>query len=170
MINIQFKLKDQKAEYKTSIQCVFYYNSKRFVYSLGDDKTIIPELWDERTMRALNTKNMASKALKELLKQYSSDNYNVENELNNINQRIDNVINEITKFISNKEIQNQPLILNELKNHLHTTFNNDKNLPKQIIVKAIALNEYIEKFITDISKGQRTYTTRNGERNQYAAS
>ncbi|MBK6783780.1 MAG: phage integrase SAM-like domain-containing protein [Saprospiraceae bacterium] len=170
MVNIQSKLKDPNAEFKTSIQCVFYYNSKRFVYSLGDDKTIIPELWDDSNMRALNAKSMSSKDLKELLKQYSSDNYNVENELININQRIDNVLAEITKFISNKEIQNQPLILGELKSHLHSTFNCNINLPKQIEVKPITLNEYIENFIKGLYIGDITFTTSGGERKQYRKS
>ena len=51
MVTIQFDLKNKKAGIKTSIRCFFYYRSKRFMYSLGDDKTIIPELWDKSTIK-----------------------------------------------------------------------------------------------------------------------
>lgn len=170
MVNIQFKLKDKQQGVKTSIRCIFYYNSQRFMYSLGDDKTIYPELWDQTTMRPISAKNRSTKDIKDIIKEYCGNNYNIDNELNNIHQRIENIILEIQKYISNKEIQNKPISFDELRDHLNSVFNSEKKSNVEPVVKSISLNEYIEEFIVDISSGKRTYTSRGGERTEYAKS
>lgn len=164
MINIQFKLKDSKAEGKTSIQCFFYHNNVRFVYSLGNDKTIFPELWDKKIQRPVDTRN---KTFKDLLKSYAESNFNIELELKNIHQRIENVITEINKFILSTELQNKTLSFDDLKKHLHLQFNGKDHTDKKAATKKISLNEYIEKFIQDIDSGVRTHTESSGERKLY---
>lgn len=167
MINIQFKLKDPKSDGKTSIRCIFYHKNERFLYSLGEDKTIFPELWDSKAMRPIDTR---SKEAKTLFKQYIDHNYNIEYELKNVQQRIENVVSEIEKFISNTELQNRILSLEELKNHLNLQFDGGDKLHMAPEKKALTLNDYISKFIEEIRDGHRTYTSRQGERIQYAKS
>ncbi len=170
MVNIQFQLKDPKADFKTSIRCLFYYQGKRFLYSLGDDKTIFPKLWDERTMRPITAKTKGTKDIKDIIKQISINNYNLEHELSNINQRIENVNSEIQSFINNKEFQKQAFTFDELRDHLKSIFSSKQKSIEDAVGKSISLNEFIEQFVLDIASGKRTYTSRGGERNEYAPS
>jgi len=168
MINIQFKLKDPETIGSTSIRCLFYHQGKRFMYSLGDDKTILPQLWDPNTMSPIIGK---SKDEKDLIKMMKENNPNIETELNNVRVRMDNVKREITAFISSKELHNQPMLFDELKNHLNSIFDKKEVLEVQPVVAIpLNLNEYIEMFIAGLYSGQITYTTGSGEMKVYAAS
>ena len=168
MINIQFKLKDPETIGSTSIRCLFYHQGKRFMYSLGDDKTILPQLWDPNTMSPIIGK---SKDEKDLIKMMKENNPNIETELNNVRVRMDNVKREITAFISSKELHNQPLLFDELKNHLNSIFDKKEVLEVQpVAALPITLNEYIELFIDGLYNGQNTYTTGGGQRTIYASS
>lgn len=163
MINIKFKLKDPNGLKPTSIQCFFYYQSKRFTFSLGNDKKILPALWDNKTQRPSILKSLERKDVK------FSDKYdlnNLKHELENINFRIKNVINEISRFINIKELNNQKLILDELKKHLNCHFRDCH----QNSIDKVNLNNYIKTFIDDLESGVRTYTTSNGERKIYTKS
>ena len=164
MINIQFKLKNPKSDQKTSIRCTFYHNKERFIYSLGEDKTIYPILWDDENMRPINSKK---KEYKSIIHEFKGENFNIENELININQRIENVANEVQKFISHMEFQNKPLLFTELKNHLNGIFYAQKSQIAQKHDKRISLNDYITKFIQEIGSGERTYTSAQGEKRHY---
>ncbi|MBK9043075.1 MAG: phage integrase SAM-like domain-containing protein [Saprospiraceae bacterium] len=80
------------------------------------------------------------------------------------------MVSEIEKFISNTELQNRILSLEELKNHLNLQFDGGDKLHMAPEKKALTLNDYISIFIEDIRDGHRTYTSRQGERIQYAKS
>ncbi len=149
---------------------MFYYQGKRFMYSLGDDKTIIPELWDADTMRPINSKSKVAIPFKEIIKKYSIENYNVENELANINQRIKNVEDEIQSYIHNKEFLKQAISFDELKVHLNSIFNSVQKTPSEPLEKSVTLNEYIENFIKGLYSGDITFTTSGGVRKQYRKS
>lgn len=164
MINIQFKLKNPSSDQKTSIRCTFYHNKERFIYSLGEDKTIYPLLWDDMTMRPISPKK---KDFKAMINEYKAEHFNIENELVNIHQRIENVTNEVQRFISNTEIQKKPLSFAELKDYLNSVFYEQKSPVAQKFDKKISLNDYITKFILEISSGNRTYTSSQGEKRQY---
>ncbi len=167
MVNIQFQLKDSKATVPTSIRCIFYYQGKRFMYSLGDDKSILPKLWDFKNKAPVAVR---SKEERDYLRSLMAYNPNIETEIYNIGIRMDNIKRGIIAFISNKDLSNQPLVFDELKNHLDILF--DKNVKKAEVQLPItvSLNDYIENFIEGVTSGKITYTTGSGERKVYAGS
>jgi len=167
MVNIQFQLKDTQAIVPTSVRCVFYYHGKRFMYSLGDDKSILPKLWDFKNNVPVAGK---SKEEKDHLKTMMASNPNIETEIYNIGIRIDNIKRGIFAFISNKELSNQPLVFDELKNHLDLLFDKKVKKTDVRVPISVSLNEYIENFIEGVISGKITYTTGNGERKVYAGS
>ncbi len=166
-MKIQFKLKDQQSTTQTSIRCYLYYQTKRFVYSLGDDRKIIPELWDDKLQRPIKGKTKEDKAKIKAI-QDINPNSDIWTELSNIETRIDNLILEINTFSTNKEFNKQPLVLDELKDYLNGVFK--KKQEDIIIQRKLNFNEFVEKFVKDISSGEKTFTTGNGERKQYAPS
>ncbi len=164
-MKIQFKLKDPNSSNPTSVQCFFYLNTKRFVFSLGDDRKIFPVLWDDKLQRPLKGKTKEDKAKIKAIQDLDPKS-DITTELINVETRIDNLISEINKFATFKEFNNQPLILDELKEYLNDTF---KSKPEEkIIQRQMNLNEYIEAFVVGLISGERTYTTGSGDRKQYA--
>lgn len=164
-MKIQFKLKDPKSPNPTSIQCFFYHQNKRFVYSLGDDRKIFSELWDDELQRPIKGKTKEDKAkIQAVQNRYPKSD--ITTEISNIESRIDNLIQEINTFSKNKEFNKQPLILDELKDYLNGVF---RIRPEEkIIQKQLDLNEYIEAFVEGLISGERTYLTSSGDRKQYA--
>lgn len=170
-INPQFKLKDKSATTLTSIRLQFYLDNKRFLYSLGSDKRIHPELWNVRTMRPISKRSQDCQDESErnrhkyLIDKYKKKYPFIDTELVNIDTRISNVITETRKFFSLKEEQNKTIDLNELKNHLDGCFNAVKHEEQKTEMKF--LNSYADSFIKDITNGSRTYTTAKGENRRY---
>ena len=167
MVNIQFQLKDSKASVPTSVRCIFYYQGKRFMYSLGVDKSILPKFWDFKNKVPISGK---SKAEKDLLKSTLATHPNIETELHHIFTRMDNIRRGISAFISNKELSNQSLEFDELKSHLDSLFDIKNKKADVKLTIPVSLKKYIENFIEGVSDGSITYTTESGERNVYAKS
>ncbi len=166
-MKVQFKLKNTKSNSTTSIQCFFYHQNTRFVYSLGEDRKIIPELWDDKLQRPIKGKTKENKAKIRAIQDLNPKS-DITTELSNIETRIDNLIQEINTFSTNKEFNKQPLVLDELKDYLNGVFK--KKQEEIIIQKKLDLNEYIEKFVHELNSGVRTFTTGSGERKKYAPS
>jgi len=158
-INPKFILKDANSEKETSIKFYFYLDKQRFTYSLGPDKMIYPALWDKIAMRP------KSKPSKTLLSRYGKINPTLKIDLTNLNTRIENVVSETMRYLSNAEIQGSQVDFNELREHLNTSF----DLKPKIVSRADSdnLELFLADFIKGMESGARLITSRTGEGRRY---
>jgi len=144
-ITPNFKLKNPESKTTTSIYLKLYYNKERFVYSTG--LSIHPDLWDKENDRTYQ-KNTAPEGVtltREDIKQAAI----IDNELN----RYRTETARIFSYFTYQGIQPT----NELiKAEFDKVFNPDKPEKKPKEPEKINLNQYIEKFISDIETGKRT--------------
>lgn len=167
-----FKLKEPSKDGPTSIRFYFYLNKRRFVYSLGSEQRIHPELWDTVRMRPISksakvcTDESERNHNKYLLKKWKDENAHIESDLRNIDTRISNIITVSRKYISNKEDQSENIDFDELKNRLDQTFDIVRKSPEKVI--KTTLNEYIVQLVTDIQNGKETFTNNKNEIRRYS--
>ena len=95
-INYKFDLKDPNSE-KSSIKFRFDYKGKRFVYGTG--QSIITKLWDHTTQRPTGTSD------KKTLIPFLKDHPQIKTELENLSQRLENIISATKTFFGLKEQQ-----------------------------------------------------------------
>jgi integrase len=140
--NYKFILTDPSNN-KTAIKCIFYHSNKRFVYGTG--KIIEPRFWDTKTQRP--TKN--------ILPEHKRENPGLINELSNINQRLENIIIEIERYFSHKEIVGQKIDFEELKQYLNERF---KKVEVEDVskMKVPLIRDIISNFLDDITTGKKT--------------
>jgi len=146
-----FKLKDQQTENQTLIYLILYYNKERFKYSTG--YFIRPELWNKEENRPY-MKNTAPEGMtmtKEEIKQAAI----IDNELNRYKTETARIFN----YFSYQVIQPTNELL---KIEYDKVFRPDTPEKKPKEPEKINLNQYIQKFISDIQNGKRT--TENGTR------
>lgn len=140
-----FKLKNLESETPTLIYLKLYYNKERFVYSTG--LSIRPELWDKEENRTYQ-KNTAPEGLtmtKEEIKQAAI----IDNELNRFKTETARILN----YFSYQVIQPTNELL---KAEFDKVFRPNAPEKKPQEPEKINLNQYIEKFISDIKTGKRT--------------
>ena len=146
-----FKLKDQKSINETIIYIVIYYNKERFKYSTG--LFIRPDLWDNTANRPY-LKNTAPEGVmmtKEEIKQAAI----IDNELNRFKTETARIFNYFS-------YQGTQLTNELLKIEYDKVFRPNAPEKKKKEPEKINLNQYIQKFISDIQNGKRT--TENGTR------
>lgn len=146
-----FKLKDQKADNQTLIYLILYYNKERFKYSTGF--SIRPLLWNNEENRPY-LKNNAPDGVtmtKEEIKQSAI----IDNELNRFKT-------ETSRILSYFSYQGTQLTNELLKIEYDKVFRPNAPEKKPTEPEKINLNQYIQKFISDIQNGKRT--TENGTR------
>jgi hypothetical protein len=149
-ITPNFKLKNPESTAPTLIYCKIYYNKERFVYSTG--LTIRPELWDKEGNRTYQKNTLSGAVLtKEEIKQAEI----IDNELNRYKTETARIFN----YFSYQVIQPTNELL---KAEFDKVFNPDKPEKKPKEPEKITLNQYTQKFISDIQTGKRT--TENGTR------
>ena len=158
-INPKFILKNPETHNETSIKFYFYLNKRRFMYSLGSDQRIFPELWDKVTMRPITKPN------KTMLSKYKKLNPSIEVDLKNLDTRINNVIGQTTKFISNAEIQGHMIDLKALREHLDNSFGVIKKGTK---ASYDSVEAYLDEFISDIESGKRIIKSNQREGKRYS--
>lgn len=144
-ITPKFKLKNPKSETPTLIYLKLYYNTERIVYSTG--LFVRPELWDIENDRTYQ-KDTAPEGVtlsKEDIKQVAI----IDNELNRYKIETARIFN----YFTYQGIQPT----NELiKAEFDKVFNPDKPEKKPKEPEKLNLNQYIQKFISDIETGKRT--------------
>ena len=150
-ITPKFNLKNPKSEKPTLIYLKLYYNKERFVYSTG--LSIRPDLWDIENDRTYQKKTAPEGVT--LTKEDIKHAAVIENELN----RYRTETARIFTYFTYQGIQPT----NELiKVEFDKVFNPDKPEKKPKEPEKVTLNQYIQKFISDIQTGKRT--TENGTR------
>lgn len=157
MITPKFILRNPNAVEVTSIKYYFYYQSKRFTYSLGSSRTIHPDLWDSDEMRPTKDKSIISR--------YKRNNPNIESELLNIDSRISNIITKTAQYFSNTEIQGDTVDFRELRSLLDETFNTVVKTTEKAVNDSLEL--YLNDFIKGISNGDILIDSKTGAR-QYS--
>ena len=154
-INPKFILKDSSSLKETSIKFYFYLDKQRFTYSLGPDKMIYPELWDKETMRP------NSKPSKSLLSKYKKIKPSLQVDLTNLKTRIDNVVSETMRYLSNIEIQGSQVDFRELRTHLEQSFDlKPKSASKED-------SEDLEAYLDGMKDGTRLIKSGTGEGRKY---
>lgn len=144
-ITPNFKLKNPVSESPTLIYLKLYYNKERFVYSTG--LTIRPELWDQ-TNDCAYQKNTAPDGVV-MTKVEISQAAIIDNELNRYRTETARIFNYFTYQAI------QPT--NELiKAEFDKVFKPDAPPKKAKEPEKINLNQYINRFISDIEQGKRT--------------
>jgi site-specific recombinase XerD len=144
-----FNLKEPKAKTPTLIYLIVRYNKIRFKYSTG--LFIRPELWDKEG-NSPYLKNSATEGVtmtKEEIKQAAI----IDNELNRIKTETARILNYFS-------YQGTQLTNELLKIEYDKVFRPNAPEKKPNAPEKITLNQYIEKFISDIKTGKRT--TENG--------
>ncbi|MHB9143533.1 MAG: phage integrase SAM-like domain-containing protein, partial [Paludibacter sp.] len=146
-----FKLKDQKSINETLIYLIVYHNKERFKYSTG--LLIRPNLWESAENRPYIQKTAPEGLImtKEEIKQAAI----IDNELDRFKTE--------TARIFNYFIYQGTQPTNELlKIEYDKVFRPNAPEKKTKEPEKITLNQYIQKFISDIQTGKRT--TENGTR------
>lgn len=143
----------------TSVIAKVFISGKVFKYGIG--KTIYPKLWDETKQRPIRTRSK--------IKPYQKKNPHIDIDLENVKTRIENIERDIKKEIESFEKRNEIVDLVKLRKFLDSNYrivvNVSKNANKD---QPETLNEYIQRFITEIETGQRTYTNPKGEMRKYS--
>lgn len=141
-----FKLKNQKAETPTLIYLILYYNKIRFVYSTG--KSIRPELWKttENQPYLANTETGLTVTMtKPEIKQVAL----IDNELNRFKT-------ETARIFDHFSYQGIQPTNELLKAEYDKVFRPETQEKKPKEPEKLNLNQYIQKFISDIETGKRT--------------
>jgi len=150
-INYKFDLKEPISG-KSSIKFRFDHKGKRFVYGTG--QTINPELWDKETQRPITNKK--------LIDQFEKIHPQIKTELENVTQRLENIISVTKKFISLKGEQNEPVNFDELKDYLNKQFEvikPKKEKKLQVAEKetgAPFIKDVVYQFAREMSSGKKT--------------
>lgn len=102
-VNPQFFLRDTNPDSPSSIQLRFYIGGNRFVYSLGKDKTIFPELWDANTQRPISSKGISWKntnrvQFQEMLKQLRMGDSVSVYKLDRLGRSLKDLVEIVTNF------------------------------------------------------------------------
>jgi integrase len=151
-IKHQFQIGKPNKENQSSILYLFNLKGKRFKYGAG--KTIIPELWNNETQRPTDDKKVISKFFKV--------DPTIKTDLENTRQRLDNIISLSNKYINSKELQNENVNFDELKEFLNNQFTPEK---KKVEKKAIEtphnddtllLSTIIKDFYNGMVNGSKT--------------
>ncbi len=159
-INFKFDLKEPLSENKTSILFRFDLQGKRFKY--GTSQTILPNLWEKSTQRPTTDKK--------IVETYQKDHPKVKTELTNINQRLENIISETQKYFGLKEMQKEPVNLDELKTYLDTSFKPRKETPSpKQLQTAIPEKKvpYIKDLIHEYIKGMYSGKKKTKQKTNY---
>lgn len=173
MFNAKFVLRSSvDAEKSTSIQFLFYHDKQRFKYSLGPKMVIAPELWNKQTMRPISTKlrdcnddKTIQSRHKRLIQKWKHEDPNIQHSLDNIHNRIENLISQTTKFFGYQEQKQKKVDFDDLKEFLNDSYGNVKKTPKKPTQEN--LNDFINRYIKEIQNGTRTYLTHRDEIKRY---
>ncbi len=145
-VNYQFRLKEPKTDKLTSIRLLFYKDGKTFVYGAG--KSILPGLWDFESQRP--TKNI------KLIKSNLKSNPQLKTELENIENRINKIINLSKEWFAKIELTNDIPDLKNLRKYLNSRLKiQNSQIKKTLNSQVIYLDETIRQFIRDISNGTK---------------
>lgn len=150
-VKIQFRLRDKTSQNLTSIRLQFYIDRKRFTYSLGNDKRIYPELWDDERQRPIKVKRKNSS----LIRRYEKLSPGIKSDLQNIGARIENLIGDIKQYFALTEKEDKKYDLSELKQFLDTRYEVAPKKVQSARKGDFELNEFIDQFISDIESGDR---------------
>ncbi len=173
-ISPKFVLRNAKSDSLTSIKFYFDLKNERFVYSLGKDKRIIPQLWDKDRMRPISAKvkDYPNKKQRDhnkyLISKWSKINSNLSNDLLNLNTRIENIVITTYQYFNELSLNGEKYNKANLKERLYKTFDIDRIQKKE--KDKLNLNQYIEQFIKELKSGVRTYTNSRNESIRYAHS
>jgi len=139
-----FKLKNQKAETPTLIYLILYYNKIRFVYSTG--KSIRPELWKTAENQPYLTNSETGLTMtKPEIKQAAI----IDNQLNRFKI-------ETARIFDHFSYQGIQPTNELLKAEYDKVFRPETPEKKPKEPEKLNLNQYIQKFISDIETGKRT--------------
>lgn len=155
----KFYLKDSTSFSKTAIQLRTYINGKLFRYGIG--YSIYPDLWDKDKQRP-------KKGIKKNISRFLKDEPQIKIDLENIDNRISNLISDLKKEIQNFEINNDIIDFNILKTNLDNHYRETKEVESTIV--AHTLNDFITHYIKGIENGSITFTTSSGIVRKYQRS
>jgi len=132
---------------------------------------IYPELWDDATQRPTTSKP--------LIKNFKLEIPNIEGRITNLKTRLDNICYGVEAFVSNCQLLNTEINLNELKTHLNETVLKSKRTidprkkSKEFQFKTDSgqnlnyIHVYVEKFIWEISNGRKTIRSGSQSKKRY---
>lgn len=150
-INYKFDLKEPVSG-KSSIKFRFDYQGKRFVFGTG--QTIHPAFWNKETQRPTANKEIFSKFEKEYPQ--------IKTELENVTQKLENIISATKKYFSLKGEQNEPVNFAGLKDYLNINvkvikpIKEKKQQAAQKTPQAPFIKDIVKQFIREMSSGKRT--------------
>ena len=157
-VNCRFELRDRQTTGLTSIRLRFYHKGERFLYSLGNDVRVYPDLWDDDLEKPIsnNTKDIEKKkAYKKLITQYEKHDPKIKSSLLKIDKRISNVKSEVEKYFGSIEQQSKRCDFNELKAQLQERFSPISGNQKGAYPRNEFLVDYVDRFIQEITSGKR---------------
>lgn len=145
--NYHFILKTPLSEI-SSIRMMFHHNGQPFVYGTG--LSIFTELWDNEQKRPIKD----TKRIKEFQIAYKGNKHNnIKLELENINNRIHNLIVYSNEYISQCEKGNTALNVNEWRNYLNSKIGaKQKTLKKDHVP---FLHDIINDFVTEVEANKK---------------
>ena len=138
--NYKFELKDPHRD-KTSIVFIFYIQGQKFKY--GTSQIIYPELWDNERQRPTKKRS--------LIQDWSKQVPDIKTDLENINNRLENICSKTTEYLSLTERAGAKINLQDLRNTLDQRFKEEKK-PK-VEPEVIQQPPYISEIITKQVKG-----------------
>lgn len=158
-INHQFEIGKPNSKGVSPITYKFNLKGNRFKY--GTSKKIIPQLWDKEIQRATTKRKLISNFQKELP--------TVKTDLQNINQRLENIISATTTFFSLKEEQKVNIDFNELKEYLNKEFRpkSQKRENKELANITIPQVPFIKDLIHEYIKGMFSGTKMTKKKTNY---
>ena len=145
-IKPNFKLKNSKSETPTLIYLILYYNKIRFVYSTG--YFIRPELWKNKENQPY-LKNNETGLTVTMTKPELSQVAIIDNELNRYKT-------ETARIFDHFSYQGLQPTNELLKAEYDKVFRPDATEKKPKEPEKLNLNQYIQKFISDLETGKRT--------------
>lgn len=158
-VSIHFVLKDKKSDSPTPIYTRFKTKGKRFVWSLGRDRMIHPDLWNPDVQAPIQTRYTNTEAernkVRYLLSSHEKENPDLKTDLENITNRIEAVRSEIKTYIANQEAKGEHLDYDELKEQLNDKYTPHKKSRQEARegLHTEFITEFYESFVQGITTG-----------------
>lgn len=144
MASVKFVLKDPKSENETLIFCLIRFNNQRLKYSTGFK--VDPVYWDKENQGVITDNNHEQlQSLKIKLSKVTRDkNRAINTQLSRYRDKVESISNHFAYLKKN-------LTLSSLRLELDNEFKVTVEEPE----KEIRLNEFIDKFISEMESGKR---------------
>lgn len=156
--NVRYLLNREYANGQRAIQLRTVIKGSLFTYQTG--YSIYPDLWDKLTQRPTTVKKIIAPYLKSA-PTIKTDLKSIKQDLGNLEKKIQTLLLEY-KTIGNK------IDFKDLREKLNQDFKQIKEPIGKTSKESETLNEYINRYIKEIEKGMRTYTTSSGEMRKYS--